>query len=99
MLGVRTAKFAGQNRSAHPIEGGSANDYDYAFGDCVNNYDLDGRLSTKGWFGRYEKCMSAYKGLMNFYSAISIDVHGAANALSQFMIPPTRDPKDLGENK
>lgn len=26
-----------------PVEGGSANDYDYVRGDCVNLYDLDGR--------------------------------------------------------
>lgn len=26
-----------------PVEGGSANDYDYVGGDCVNSVDLDGR--------------------------------------------------------
>ncbi len=26
----------------HPVEGGSANDYDYAAGDPVNKFDLDG---------------------------------------------------------
>lgn len=31
-----------RNPSAHPVEGGSANDYDYAAGDPVNSYDLDG---------------------------------------------------------
>ena len=28
-----------------PIEGGSANDYDYALGDPVNGYDLDGQCA------------------------------------------------------
>lgn len=37
-----------------PIEGGSANDYDYAMGDPVNGLDLEGRLtkgmgSGRGW--------------------------------------------------
>jgi hypothetical protein len=27
------------------VEGGSANDYDYAEGDPINNFDLDGRMS------------------------------------------------------
>ncbi|MGH6998619.1 MAG: hypothetical protein ACREEO_10495, partial [Phenylobacterium sp.] len=27
----------------HPVEGGSANDYDYVSGDPCNNLDLDGR--------------------------------------------------------
>jgi RHS repeat-associated protein len=31
-----------------PIEGGSANDYEYSKGDCINNYDLDGRHATRG---------------------------------------------------
>lgn len=28
---------------SHPVEGGSANDYDYALADPCNNFDLDGR--------------------------------------------------------
>jgi hypothetical protein len=32
-------------RRSHPVEGGSANDYDYANGDPINNYDLDGNFS------------------------------------------------------
>lgn len=32
----------------HPVEGGSANDYDYANGDPVNLFDLDGR-DVSGW--------------------------------------------------
>lgn len=30
-----------------PVEGGSANDYDYAHADPINNFDLDGRMSKK----------------------------------------------------
>lgn len=33
-----------------PVEGGSANDYDYAAGDPVNNFDLSGR-DLGCWFG------------------------------------------------
>jgi hypothetical protein len=29
-----------------PVEGGSANDYDYANGDPVNTFDLDGSKSS-----------------------------------------------------
>lgn len=28
---------------SHPVEGGSANDYDYVYGDPINNLDLDGQ--------------------------------------------------------
>lgn len=40
-------------RRSHPVEGGSANDYDYVSGDPVNNLDLDGLCKAKGngnWF-------------------------------------------------
>lgn len=32
----------------HPVEGGSANDYDYAMGDPVNNFDLTGTYCVTG---------------------------------------------------
>ena len=35
-----------------PVEGGSANDYDYVSGDPVNNFDLDG---TRCWTGRNKR--------------------------------------------
>ncbi len=36
--------------SVHPIEGGSANDYDHVVGDPVNNLDLDGRYTySRRW--------------------------------------------------
>ncbi|MGH9269218.1 MAG: hypothetical protein ACRD0D_13720 [Acidimicrobiales bacterium] len=33
---------------SHPIEGGSANDYDYVEGDPINNFDLDGEFCITG---------------------------------------------------
>jgi hypothetical protein len=56
-----------------PVEGGSANDYDYANGDCVNNTDLHG-TSTNDWLKRYRECQSRYKGLYNFYSKIGLNL-------------------------
>ncbi|HSH59938.1 MAG TPA: RHS repeat-associated core domain-containing protein [Acidimicrobiales bacterium] len=32
-----------------PVEGGSANDYDYVNGDPVNSLDLDGRINLRKW--------------------------------------------------
>lgn len=37
------------NARTHPVEGGSANDYEYAAGDPVNGFDLDGK---RCWTGR-----------------------------------------------
>lgn len=33
-----------------PVEGGSANDYDYVNGDPSNQFDLNGMFSCKGWW-------------------------------------------------
>lgn len=35
-------RYTGRQRGG-PVEGGSANDYDYSEGDPVNQFDLDGR--------------------------------------------------------
>src|SRR5207248_7324421 len=44
-MGVRTYVPAmGRFTSVDPVDGGSANDYDYANQDPVNGYDLDGRM-------------------------------------------------------
>jgi hypothetical protein len=45
------------NQLTHPVEGGSANDYDYASGDPINNFDLDGERCWTGVARRetYEK--------------------------------------------
>jgi len=46
-MGVRLYDPAlGRFLSVDSVEGGSANDYDYANQDCVNQYDLDGRASV-----------------------------------------------------
>jgi RHS repeat-associated protein len=47
----------GRFLSVDPIEGGSLNDYDYAGGDPVNGYDLDGRLCIHIPFRR-DNCRS-----------------------------------------
>ncbi len=39
---VRGSRFLAKD----PVEGGSANDYDYANGDPCNSYDLDGRAAV-----------------------------------------------------
>jgi RHS repeat-associated protein len=39
----------GRFLSVDPVPGGSANDYDYAFQDPVNVYDLDGRWGWVNW--------------------------------------------------
>lgn len=47
-MGVRLYdQNLGRFLSVDPIEGGSANDYDYAYQDPINNYDLDGRICWK----------------------------------------------------
>ncbi|MDP9386714.1 MAG: PA14 domain-containing protein [Actinomycetota bacterium] len=47
-MGVRLYDPAlGRFLQVDPVEGGSANDYDYAEADPINGFDLDGRLSFK----------------------------------------------------
>lgn len=72
-----------------PVEGGSANDYDYAYGDPCNNYDLDGR-NVNGYLNKYEKCQATYKAQNDFYKTLSIDIAGAIDALYRGMFPPAR---------
>ncbi|MFE3965371.1 RHS repeat-associated core domain-containing protein, partial [Streptomyces cyaneofuscatus] len=55
LMGVRLYNPAtGRFLSSDPIHGGSANAYEYCFGDPVNCYDLDGRfaaVAAVGFFG------------------------------------------------
>ena len=49
-LGTHPHLETGSCRSCptHPVEGGSANDYDYVAGDPINNVDLDGTRCLTG---------------------------------------------------
>lgn len=51
LMGVRLySPVAGRFLQTDPIPGGSANNYDYANQDPINNYDLDGRCFRFGFF-------------------------------------------------
>ncbi len=56
-MGVRLYDPAlGRFHQVDPVEGGNANDYDYVYGDPVNNLDLDGKVcGRKGLWG-WKKC-------------------------------------------
>jgi RHS repeat-associated protein len=45
----------GRFTSVDPVPGASANPYDYAYGDCVNKYDLDGKSPQPAGPGGYEQ--------------------------------------------
>jgi len=48
----------GRFLSVDPVEGGSASDYDYSFGDPVNNFDLNGQCGFPG--NPFKKCGPKY---------------------------------------
>ncbi|MEV5714652.1 PA14 domain-containing protein [Amycolatopsis mediterranei] len=65
-MGARPySPLVGRFLSVDPVEGGSANDYDYTAGDPVNKTDLDGKSCRRTLFGR--TCTSVrFHGLLRF---------------------------------
>ncbi|MFD0367660.1 DNRLRE domain-containing protein [Streptomyces sp. NPDC127114] len=70
LMGVRLYEpAAGRFLSADPVYGGSANAYEYAHGDPVNNFDLDGKRCWNPWS---ETCRSKNNTVSFLYSAGSV---------------------------
>ena len=57
----------------HPVEGGSANDYDYANGDPINNFDLTGLYCLTGE-NPNGTCRSIARGLQRNWKEITLGV-------------------------
>ncbi|MGH9286190.1 MAG: RHS repeat domain-containing protein [Acidimicrobiales bacterium] len=72
----------GRFLSVDPVEGGSANDYDYAMGDPVNNLDLDGEYCITGK-NRNGSCRSISRGSGRVARAVyrHVEVSGSACVL------------------
>ncbi|MGW4643471.1 RHS repeat domain-containing protein [Sphaerisporangium sp. NPDC004334] len=63
LMGVRLYNPAtGRFLQVDPVEGGSANRYEYAAGDPVNNYDLDGRSLWEKALRQYCDSVSCISG-------------------------------------
>ncbi|MEV6326459.1 DNRLRE domain-containing protein [Streptomyces sp. NPDC051909] len=70
LMGVRLyAPDAGRFLSADPVYGGSANSYEYAHGDPVNNFDLDGK---RCWNPFNDTCTKTNNTVSFLYSVSSV---------------------------
>ena len=79
-MGVRLYDPAlGRFLQTDPIEGGSANDYDYAEGDPVNNFDLTGEYCVTGK-NKNGSCRSIARGTRNLVNRPSSTVGRAIAA-------------------
>jgi len=59
LMGVRLYNpTVGRFLQTDPVKGGSANDYDYAMQDPINNFDLDGRMCWS--WGSCEKAVKKH---------------------------------------
>nr|WP_023586455.1 DNRLRE domain-containing protein [Streptomyces thermolilacinus] len=76
LMGVRLYNpVTGRFLSNDPVYGGSANPYEYGYGDPVNNFDLDGRwipiaiaAARAGW-ACWKHCRKVYKAARTGYRA------------------------------
>jgi hypothetical protein len=83
-MGVRVYDpTIGRFLSLDPVHGGSANAYEYAGGDPVNSYDLDGRCNKECHEAR--ACMSVGYTNCLFVMALS----GSARGLPSASVTPT----------
>ena len=86
-MGVRPYDPAlGRFLAIDPVEGGSANNYDYADQDPVNGYDLTGTLSCNKWL---PWCEEAYPTFFRVRAAIGsfAENHPAAFLALSLLVP------------
>lgn len=69
---TNTVRVCPRDMPVDPVEGGSANDYDYVGGDPVNGLDLDGRC---GFGNPFKKCGKGHKGGTNIFSAAAQGIY------------------------
>jgi RHS repeat-associated protein len=68
-----------------PVEGGSANDYDYVNGDPINQFDLDGRWSWKG-LRTMARRWTRYAKAFRLSGEALLDHMGVRNQALRFLI-------------